>query len=90
MEWEEVEEGVAEWEVEALDEEVEWVKVVQVLVAGLDVVGGGLVSSPANTAPVGERGSAAHGLPGGLVLMVAETVDGTGGPPGISCTMTTT
>ena len=80
-EWEEVEEGVAEWEEEALEE----------VVPGLvDMVDGGLGGNLANTAPVGERLTVVLGLQGGLVLMVAETVDGTDGPPGIRCTMTTT
>ena len=70
---------------------VEWVEVVDldVVVVLVDMVGGGLVSSPANTAPVGEQLTVVLGLPGGLVLM-AETVDGTGGPPGTPFTMITT
>jgi hypothetical protein len=80
VEWEEVEEGVAKWQEEALD----------VVVVLVDMVDGGLGGSLANMGPDGERGSAAHGLLGGLVLMVAGTVDGTGGPPGTPCTMTTT
>ena len=86
MEWAEVEEVV-----EVLDMVVEWVEAVDLDVVPVlvDMVDGGLVSSPANTAPVGEQLTVVLGLPGGLVLMVAETVDGTGGPPGTPCTMTT-